>query len=71
MVLLSLSVNGLRFGDSFFLGIDVSELKGKESEAGFLKKIKWPDKLRNLELIGEASWGLTKCTINTLFWDLR
>jgi phage terminase small subunit len=37
----------------FLSGMDVTELKGKESEAGFLKKIKWPDKLRNLELIGK------------------
>jgi phage terminase small subunit len=41
----------------YLSGIDVSELyQGKNEEkvmTGILKKIKWPDKLKNLELIGK------------------
>ncbi len=36
----------------FLSGMDFSEFNHSEKEYGFLKKIKWPDKLRNLELIG-------------------
>ncbi|PHS70682.1 MAG: terminase small subunit [Methylophaga sp.] len=38
-------------------GIDISELfeytDGKKELSGFLKKIKWPDKTKNLELLGK------------------
>jgi len=38
-------------------GIDISELfdyqDGKKELAGLLKKIKWPDKVKNLELLGK------------------
>jgi phage terminase small subunit len=41
----------------FICGMDVSEIfigSGEERElAGILKKIKWPDKIKNLELIGK------------------
>lgn len=41
----------------FISGMDLSELwegKGEDREmVGFLKKIKWPDKIKNLELIGK------------------
>jgi len=32
-------------------GMDVTEMSG--DEPGFLKKIKWPDKVKNLELLGK------------------
>jgi len=35
-------------------GIDVAEItSGEDGSIGVLKKIKWPDKLRNLELLGK------------------
>jgi phage terminase small subunit len=34
-------------------GLDVSEITAGEISLGTLKKIKWPDKLRNLELLGK------------------
>lgn len=34
-------------------GIEVSELIQEGNVAGLLKKIKWPDKVKNLELIGK------------------
>jgi len=44
----------------YLSGFDVSEVYGKEDESdsqrslvGLLKKIKWPDKVRNLELLGK------------------
>lgn len=41
----------------YLAGFDVSELfdgAGKEREmVGFLKKLKWPDKVKNLELLGK------------------
>lgn len=33
-------------------GMDVSEINTSEGAAGLLKKIKWPDKVKNLELLG-------------------
>lgn len=37
----------------FVTGVDVSELSTQEGMAGVIKKIKWPDKLKNLELLGK------------------
>lgn len=38
----------------YISSMDVTEIKGGDGEAvGILKKIKWPDKLKNLELIGK------------------
>lgn len=34
-------------------GIDITEFMSEESSAGALKKIKWPDKIKNLELLGK------------------
>ncbi len=34
-------------------GFDVSELTTDSDPIGFLKKIKWPDKVKNLELLGK------------------
>ena len=34
-------------------GIDLIELGGQEIDAGVVKKIKWPDKIKNLELLGK------------------
>lgn len=34
-------------------GIDVSELLGAEDVTAIVKKIKWPDKLRNIEMLGK------------------
>lgn len=34
-------------------GLDVSVMGGEEDTAGLLKKIKWPDKVKNLELLGK------------------
>lgn len=34
-------------------GIDVTEMTKDGMTVGILKKIKWPDKLRNLELLGK------------------
>lgn len=33
--------------------IDIAELSSDGDQAAILKKIKWPDKVRNLELIGK------------------
>lgn len=37
----------------FINGLDVSELSGQDGSSAVLKKIKWPDKVKNLELIGK------------------
>lgn len=37
----------------FLSGVDIIELKSTEDVSALLKKIKWPDKLKNLELIGK------------------
>lgn len=34
-------------------GIDVSEINGQDGAFGLLKKIKWPDKVKNIELLGK------------------
>ena len=34
-------------------GLDVMVMGGEEDTAGLLKKIKWPDKVKNLELLGK------------------
>ncbi|YCI31080.1 terminase small subunit [Erwinia sp. PK3-005] len=34
-------------------GLDVAVMGGEEDTAGILKKIKWPDKVKNLELLGK------------------
>ena len=34
-------------------GLDVAVMGGEEDTAGLLKKIKWPDKVKNLELLGK------------------
>jgi len=34
-------------------GIDVAEFMSEDNGAGALKKIKWPDKIKNLELLGK------------------
>jgi Phage terminase, small subunit len=34
-------------------GIEITQVKGSESETSLLKKIKWPDKVKNLELLGK------------------
>lgn len=34
-------------------GMDVTEFMSEDSGAGALKKIKWPDKIKNLELLGK------------------
>lgn len=34
-------------------GIDVQEMLSENAQIAVLKKIKWPDKLRNLELLGK------------------
>lgn len=34
-------------------GIDITELTSEGDQQAILKKIKWPDKIRNLELIGK------------------
>lgn len=34
-------------------GFDVMVMGGEEDTAGLLKKIKWPDKVKNLELLGK------------------
>jgi phage terminase small subunit len=33
-------------------GIDLTELSGSDGNVALLKKIKWPDKVKNLELLG-------------------
>ncbi|SET17061.1 terminase small subunit [Thorsellia anophelis] len=33
-------------------GIDIQELSGNEDTVSLIKKIKWPDKIKNLELLG-------------------
>lgn len=38
---------------SFISGMDVTEISNGDATAGLMKKIKWPDKVRNLELIGK------------------
>lgn len=37
----------------FVSGVDIIEMKSAEDAQAFLKKIKWPDKVKNLELIGK------------------
>lgn len=37
----------------FVSGVDITELKSTDDVTALLKKIKWPDKLKNLELIGK------------------
>ncbi len=38
---------------TYLSGIDVSEMKTEDGLLGAVKKIKWPDKVKNLELIGK------------------
>ena len=37
----------------YLSGFDVAEMKDGQDAIGVLKKIKWPDKVRNLELLGK------------------
>ena len=37
----------------YLSGFDITELKTGETDIAFIKKIKWPDKVKNLELIGK------------------
>lgn len=37
----------------FISGIDITELSGSEDKSAIIKKIKWPDKVKNLELLGK------------------
>lgn len=37
----------------FISGFDVQEISNEGNPYGFLKKIKWPDKVKNLELLGK------------------
>ena len=38
---------------TYLSGIDIAEMSVEGQIAGVLKKIKWPDKVKNLELLGK------------------
>lgn len=38
---------------TYLSGMDVAEVNSQDGPAGMLKKIKWPDKVKNLELLGK------------------
>lgn len=37
----------------YLSGFDIAEIKAGDTDLAFIKKIKWPDKVKNLELIGK------------------